>query len=64
MQIALTEDERRYAMSPQGASQLAVARHYHALAQRSKGDRAQPWSDALEAEATRNLAACNRWEDN
>jgi hypothetical protein len=63
MDIQLTADEIAFAASPQGKSQLAAARYHHANAERRKGIQAKPWTPALEAEATRNLAVCHRWGD-
>lgn len=59
----LTQDERDYAESAQGASQIAAARHHFERAEARKGAHAQRWSEAMQADTTRKLAACHRWEE-
>ena len=59
----LTQDERDFAASGQGSSQIAAARHQFEQGEARKGAHAQRWSEAMQADTIRKLAACHRWEE-
>jgi hypothetical protein len=50
-----TDAEQRFADSPEGGAALAYARMKHDMEQAHRGAGAQPWTDAMEAQAVRHL---------
>jgi len=55
--IAVTDAERTFLDSSAGRSAIAHARYVHDLSESHRGADAQPWNDAIEADAVRKLTA-------
>ena len=61
--IQLTDHERAFAASPQGASLLGLAERQHRLREDHRGANAIPWTDASKAAAIRHLAKVHARSD-
>lgn len=55
--VSLSDAERNFADSSAGRSALAHARYVHDLTESHRARDAQPWNDAIEADAVRKLTA-------
>ena len=55
--VSLSDAERIFADSSAGRSAIAHARYVHDLTESHRGRDAQPWNDAIEADAVRKLTA-------